>query len=505
MTRGPYTTQDLLLDATGRAGGRVAVIDGDLRLTYAELLDAARAHAGALAGRGVGRGDRVALLLPRSADALAALYGVFLIGAVAVPLSDRLKAPQVAHALTDAGASAVVTDARHEPLLGSSSAAHVLVGDRGRLEGVAQPPAPTIGRDLAVLLYTSGSTGMPKGVMVTHENLVSGASIVADYLDLTPDDRLALALPLSFDYGLNQVTSAALASACVVVERSTHPAALCRTLEREAVTGLAGVPLLWQQLLARHSPFAGLPLPALRYATNTGGVLSPAIVSRLRVAKPDLRLFLMYGLTEAFRSTYLDPSEVDARPDSIGRPIPNTEVLVLDDDGRECAPNEVGELIHRGPTVAAGYWGDPEATARTFRSRPVGRAGSENVVYSGDLVRRDQAGFLYFVGRRDALFKSHGIRVNPDEIELELRRCVDVADVIAFLADGEPSDATPPIVAAVVAAGEGDTRAEVERFCRTDLPPHMRPVRLLVVDDIPRTPHGKPDRVRASELWGGPG
>jgi acyl-CoA synthetase (AMP-forming)/AMP-acid ligase II len=212
----------------------------------------------------------------------------------------------------------------------------------------------------------------------------------------------------------------------------------------------------------------------------------------------------MYGLTEAFRSTYLDPSEVDAHPDSIGRPIPNTEVLVLGTNGRECAPGEVGELVHRGPTVATGYWGHPEATARTFRRLRLGDAGSETVVHSGDLVRRDEAGLLYFVGRRDGIFKSRGVRVNPDEIELELHRCPDVADAIVFPAPGHPPGSEPPIVAAFVPSRDRDPSATVERFCRSDLPPHMRPARLVPVDHIPRTPHGKPDRVRASELWGGP-
>ena len=395
-------------------------------------------------------------------------------------------------------------------LLGPEASDRVLVDEHGPLApatpaATGRPAAvdpPAIGRDLAVLLYTSGSTGRPKGVMVTHENLLWGAAIVAGYLGLTADDRLALALPLSFDYGLNQVTSAALAGACVVIERSTHPAAFCRTLEREAVTGLAGVPLLWRQLLSRHSPFADMRLPALRYATNTGGVLEPAIVRRLRAAKPSVRLFLMYGLTEAFRSTFLDPCDVDAHPDSIGRAIPNAEILVVDGDARECAPGEVGELVHRGPTVAAGYWGDPEGTARVFRRRPHDPSG-ETVVYSGDLVRRDEAGLLYFEGRRDALFKSRGVRVNPEEIEIELRRCSDVADVIVFLTLGESSSAEPNIVAAFVAARDGDATEAVHRFCRSDLPPYMRPARLVAVDDIPRTPHGKPDRVGASALWGG--
>jgi acyl-CoA synthetase (AMP-forming)/AMP-acid ligase II len=296
------------------------------------------------------------------------------------------------------------------------------------------------------------------------------------------------------------------------VERSSQPVALCRAIEREGVTGLAGVPLLWQQLAEPYSPFFSRTLSSLRYVTNSGGAIDPAVVARFRVEKPDVRVFLMYGFTEAFRSTYLDPSEVDHRPTSIGRAVPNVEILVINEHGEICGPGETGELVHRGPTVAAGYWDDPAATARTFRSwlatdgeadqRQCG--GGEIVAYSGDLVKADDDGYLYFVGRRDELFKSRGIRLNPEQIEIELRCCDAIADAIVFTLPDTQRRGEPLIVAAFVASDVADPLAVVERFCRSELPAHMRPARLELVAELPMTANGKPDRVRARELFGEP-
>ena len=517
MHVGPaYTVPDLLLRACGRDPQAIAIVDAERRLSYHELLDAATGYAAALVSIGVGRGDRVGIVLPRSADAIAAFFGITFAGAVAVAVGERVKQPQVTYTLTHARARAVVTDARHEHLLDGvspESMARIVISAAGGqsawpAESEVRARRPSIGKDLAALIYTSGSTGRPKGIMVTHENLTWGAAIVADYLELTREDRTVTALPLSFDYGLNQVLTMMHVGGCVVAERASTPASLCRAIERESVTGLAGVPLLWQQLAGRGSPFFSGKLSSLRYVTNSGGRLDPAIVERFRIEKPDVRVFLMYGFTEAFRSTYLDPEEVGGRPTSIGRAIPNAEILVVDESGRNCRPGETGELVHRGPTVAAGYWDDREATAQTFRSWPphLGsgtgpRGAGEIVAYSGDLVRRDHEGYLYFAGRRDELFKSRGIRLNPEQIEIELRRCDAIEDAIVFAVWNTDGQAEPVIVAVCVASGSPDLDA-VERFCHSELPSHMRPARLEVVAEVPVTANGKHDRARARELWG---
>jgi acyl-CoA synthetase (AMP-forming)/AMP-acid ligase II len=534
-TGAAYTVPDLLLRASEHHHRRIAVVDGERRLTYDALLEEARGYGEALASLGVRRGDRVGMVLPRSANAIAALFGITFAGAVAVPVGERVKHAQVAYTLIHARATAVVTDARHEQLLcdvSPEAVTRLVIAEPGARSGVSNarsresarsvrrrfcwPPGsehegePPIGKDLALLMYTSGSTGRPKGIMVTHENMTWGAAIVADYLQLTDEDKTVTALPFSFDYGLNQVMTMVHVGGCVVVERSSHPPALCRAIEREGVTGLAGVPLLWQQLADRRSPFFGSTFPSLRYVTNSGGILDPAIVARFGVEKPEVRVFLMYGFTEAFRSTYLDPAEAASRPTSIGRAIPNTEVLVFNEHGEMCALGETGELVHRGPTVAAGYWQDPAATARTFRtgSRKVGAgdhlqdADAEIVAYSGDIVRSDDEGFLYFVGRRDELFKSRGIRLNPEQIEIELRRCDAIEDVIVFTVSNADSGTEPSIVATYVAADTPDPLVAAERFCRSELPAHMRPARFELVSELPATANGKPDRRRARELWG---
>jgi amino acid adenylation domain-containing protein len=516
-----YGLSDLLIRAVREHRDRVAVVDGDRRLTYQDLLDAAAHHERALRSAGVRSGDRVGIVLPRSAEAIASLFGIAMVGGVAVPVGERVKHAQVAYTLLHARAAAVVTDVRHEPLLRDvprELVARLVVTDAGELAGEApasdagdsglDPTAceqrSAIGKDLAALLYTSGSTGKPKGIMVTHENLAWGATIVADYLRLTCADRTVTALPFSFDYGLNQVLTMVHVGGCVVVERSSHPAALCRAIEREGVTGLAGVPLLWQQLADPHSPFFSRPLSSLRYVTNSGGALDPAIVGRFRTEKPEVRVYLMYGFTEAFRSTYLDPDDVDRRPTSIGRAIPNVEILVVGERGEPCEPGEPGELVHRGPTVAAGYWDDPTATARTFRPWPAAGGNGEIAAFSGDLVRADDHGYMYFVGRRDDLFKSRGIRLNPEQIEIELRRCDAIADAIVFTVPSPDGLGEPSIVAVFVAADVAEPLAEAERFCRAELPAHMRPGLLELVPELPVTANGKPDRVRARELWRAP-
>jgi acyl-CoA synthetase (AMP-forming)/AMP-acid ligase II len=269
-------------------------------------------------------------------------------------------------------------------------------------------PVPMAGDQVVQLVYTSGSTGLPKGVAFTHANVWSAIQAITTYLGLTSDDRIASLIPFSSVYGLNQMLCAITMGAVLVVERSPIAHQILSGLRESAATVLAAVPPLWVQLLAVPA-FASEPLPSLRLLQNAGGHLPTDAVRRIRQAYPHGRLYLQYGMTETFRSTFLAPEAVDRRPDSMGKAIPGAEVFVLREDGTECDPDEVGELVHRGPTVAAGYWNDPEMTSRVFRPFPMS-AGSadagERVVFSGDLVRRDADGYLYYVSRRDRLIKS---------------------------------------------------------------------------------------------------
>jgi amino acid adenylation domain-containing protein len=496
-----YTVHDIL-DGPSAAGaaGKVALVDGSRRVTYAELREASRMHAGLLKEAGVQKGDRVGIFLRRSVEAVAALFATYHVGGVAVILHDSLRTRQVQHILDHSQAACLVTDTRQ--LAGTPGlqfpAARIL--DLDRAVPSAPPPARvrTIGADLGLIIYTSGSTGLPKGVMLSHRNLVAGTRIVADYLRLSGDDVIVSLLPFSFDYGLNQLLTALAVGGTLVIQRSLFPFEICRTLERESVTGMAGVPALWLQLAQAHSPFSKMAFPRLRYITNSGGHVPEALVRAIRTWHPQVDVCLMYGLTEAFRSTYLPADEVDTRPGSMGRAIPDVEILVIDDQGRACRAGEVGELVHRGATVALGYWRDPDATARVFRPHPLRDPADgvpETVVFSGDLVKSDDEGYLYYVGRRDQMIKSNGFRMSPEEIESGIFASQLVAGVVSFAVP--VGEAQVEIVAAVIPKEPSSfDEAVLHRFCRADMPEYLRPHVIWRRDEFPLTTSGKPDRQR---------
>lgn len=353
-----------------------------------------------------------------------------------------------------------------------------------------------------MLVYTSGSTGLPKGIMLSHDNLLSGTRIVTGYLNLTERDVILSVLPFSFDYGLNQLLTSLFVGATLVIQRSMFPRDISDTLRREQVTGLAGVPTLWVQLSSRHSPFLKTAYPHLRYITNSGGRVPEDVVRAIRAAHPNTQMFLMYGLTEAFRSTYLPPDQVDRRPASMGMAIPEVEILVINDHGARCAPGEVGELVHCGANVAMGYWRDPENTARRFQRHPLRQPadGSERVVFSGDLVTADAEGYLYYVGRRDKQIKSRGVRVSPEEIERYIHSSAAVSQVVAFAVTRDDGDSD--IVAAVVPVDASCFREEtLAEFCRNEMPEYMQPRVLWAMREFPLTSSGKPDRCEIERLY----
>jgi amino acid adenylation domain-containing protein len=473
-----------------------AVVERGGGVNYRGLRDRAASIGSHLNRVGLCPGDRVAIFLERGADAAAAFFGVAAAGGIAVIMNETLRPRQIEHILGHAGARILIASAdllARQPRALDTTAARVLTGDIPATAGFA--PVNRVGQDVAQIIYTSGSTGQPKGVTLTHANLWAGARSVITYLGVTEDDRLASLLPFSFDYGFNQLLCTVLSGATLAVERSPVPQQIVASLRSLQVTILAGVPPLWLQLLAASS-FRS-ELPHLRAMTNSGGRLPVEAVRTLRQSHPAAKLFLMYGLTEAFRSTYLPPDEADAHPDSIGEAIPGAEILVVRDDGTSCEPGEVGELVHRGPTVALGYWNDPDASAKVFRPhplRPAGAPDAERVVYSGDLVRRDRDGWLYHVGRRDHMIKTLGYRVSPDEVAEALYGSGQVVEAVV---GSEPDpERGERIVAYVVLKPEG-TLGHLEEFCRAELPRYMQPSRILVRAELPRTSSGKHD-VRAA-------
>lgn len=503
------------MSAATRDPGRTALRDGRRELAYGDLAAQVAAVAGGLASAGLRRHGRVAVYLPKSLENVVAMFATSMAGGIFVPVNPLLKPAQVAYILEDSGAGVLVTSADRLLALGdalgacSDLATVVLVDDppAEAPKGVrvltwaalaASAPGPgagaTIDEDVVSIFYTSGSTGRPKGVVLTHRNMVTGAYSVASYLGNTPDDRLLAVLPFSFDYGFSQLSTAFRAGATVVLLNYLLPNDVLRAAQKERITGLAGVPPLWIQL-------AGLEWPeevrqSLRYVTNSGGKMPEATLRTLRAKLPRTRFFLMYGLTEAFRSTYLPPELVDERPTSIGKAIPHAEILVVRPDGTECAPDEPGELIHRGALVAKGYWRDEARTRERFRPLPGLLPGvplPEIAVWSGDLVRKDAEGFLYFVGRNDELIKTSGYRVSPTEVEEALYSTRLVSGAVAF---GLPHETLGQSIAVVVEPAPGEA-ADSDRLLaelRRQLPPFMVPATLVWQDDLPRNPNGKLDR-----------
>jgi len=495
-----------LLDATTESGpDREAVVDRDRRISYGDLHRMAESLAARLSAAGLERRDRVAVFLDKCAEECAAMFGISRADGVAVPVNGLLRAPQVAHIIQDCSVRILVTSARRWNAIRETVSALpeletvVFVDPDGEGGGAFDPtderaPEPkAVGEDLAAILYTSGSTGRPKGVMLSHRNLLSGSRIVIEYLGIRPQERILSVLPFSFDYGLNQLVTSVEKGATLVLLTFRFGDEIVRAIERERVTGMAGVPTVWAVLGSAAPTFRKKRLDSLRYFTNSGGSVPTETLERIRAAQPHVDFVLMYGLTEAFRSTYLPPRELERRPTSIGKAIPETEVFVYNEqESRLCEPGEAGVLVHRGPTVSLGYWNRPEETARVIRPNPLlsRHEGADPVCFSGDSVRMDEDGFLYFVGRDDAMIKSSGYRISPSEVEEVLMATGELAQAAVI---GVPDPAVGQRVHAVCVPEEGADEARILARCARDLPPHMVPRAIEFVPELPRSPNGKVD------------
>ncbi|KAF7598664.1 MAG: acyl-CoA ligase (AMP-forming), exosortase A system-associated [Candidatus Dactylopiibacterium carminicum] len=493
-----------------------ALTVGSQTLDYATLWQTTAAFAGGLARLGLQRGERVGIWLEKRIETVVASFGAPAAGCVMVPINPLLKPEQVAYILRDCNVRLLLTTRERLATLAPQLAScpdlhHLLLA--GATEGATAPcplhawdallttqggrfPTAQTELDMAAILYTSGSTGRPKGVVLSHRNLVAGAQSVAGYLGNHAGDSLLAALPLSFDAGFSQLTTAFHAGARAVLLNYLMPRDVLKALEREKITGLTAVPPLWIQLAQQTWPES--IASHLRYIANTGGHMPEVVLHNLQEKLPRTRPFLMYGLTEAFRATYLPPEEVARRPDSIGRSIPDNEVFILREDGRECAPGEPGELVQRGPLVAMGYWNDAEKTAERFRPLPAHLRSSglmlpEIAVYSGDTVRRDEEGFLYFVGRRDEMIKTSGYRVSPGEVE-EVAHATGLVRECAAVGVPHPAlGAAIVLVAQPTQATEDST--SLLAALKTHLPAWQVPVHIaLRSEPLPRNANGKIDR-----------
>jgi acyl-CoA ligase (AMP-forming) (exosortase A-associated) len=512
-----HILHELLVECAARTPNAPALIYQTQRHDFAHLAHEVAAVAGGLVGLGLGRGERVAVYMEKCFETVIAMFGAAAAGGVFVPVNPVLKAAQVTYILRDCNVRILVTSGERAHLLAESLnecedlRAVIIVGSPGdtvRLPGVSivswedavsaragLRAHRVIDTDMAAILYTSGSTGKPKGVVLSHRNMVAGAQSVAQYLENHEGDRILSALPLSFDAGFSQLTTAFHVGASVTLINYLVPRDIITAVERERITGLTAVPPLWIQLAQLKWP-AGAQ-NSLRYIASTGGRMPKATLDALRAALPKTLVFLMYGLTESFRSTFLPPSELDRRPDSIGKAIPNAEVLVVREDGTPCGPGEPGELVHRGALVSLGYWNDQEKTAERFKPAP-GRAEGlvmpEIAVWSGDTVRTDEDGFLYFISRRDEMIKTSGYRVSPTEVEEVVYATGLVGEAAAL---GIPHPVLGQAIVLVATARDG-VRLEPEELiaqCRQRLPAFMVPARVTVrAGSLPRNPNGKIDR-----------
>ncbi|MBK7462845.1 MAG: acyl-CoA ligase (AMP-forming), exosortase A system-associated [Betaproteobacteria bacterium] len=522
-----FLLHDLISKTASAKPEAAALTYGKADLSYGELDAAVNRFANGLISLGLERGERVAIYLEKRFETVIASFGTPAAGGVFVPLNPLLKAEQVGYILRDCNVRVLVTsperlallqetlhechDLRHVVVLDSAEA----VGSIGALsicrwsDLLDQPLVAghrVIDTDVVSILYTSGSTGKPKGVVLSHRNMVAGAKSVASYLENHAGDTLLAALPLSFDAGFSQLTTAFHVGARVVLLNYLLPRDVIKAIEREKVTGLTAVPPLYIQLTQLAWPVS--ITEHLRYFANTGGRMPRETLQALRQHLPQTQPFLMYGLTEAFRSTFLPPAEVDRRPDSIGKAIPNAEILVLREDGSPCAPNEPGELVHRGALVGMGYWNDPEKTAERYKPLPVHAPGREAglvlpelAVFSGDTVRMDEEGFLYFIGRRDEMMKTSGYRVSPTEVEEILYATRMVGECVAFGVDNDRLGQAIQVIATPPNDGSLDISALLGE-CRLRMPAYMVPAGIEVqTGPLPRNPNGKIDRKSLSTAW----
>jgi len=521
----------LITQTTATYGPAVAMKHKENSLSYDELAQLVAQTAAGYQAMGLERSERVAIYLPKFPETVAACFGASQADGVMVPVNPILKPEQVKHILKDCNARILVTSAlkaaQLEGILEACHDLHTLITLDGQPLSFTPPPhikaitwssfidlaqnSPSnrnIDSDIAAILYTSGSTGKPKGVVLSHRNMIAGAESVAQYLNNHQGDKILSTLPLSFDYGFSQLTTAFSKGAQVVLMDYLLPREVLNVMAKESITGLAAVPTLWTQLSQLTWPDE--IKTSLRYITNSGGAMPTTTLKALREHLPNTQVYLMYGLTEAFRSTYLPPEDIDRKPGSMGKAIPNAEIMVVREDGSPCAAGEPGELVHRGSLVGLGYWNSPEKTAERFKPIPNDHEGlpmEEIAVWSGDKVQKDEEGYLYFIGREDEMIKTSGYRVSPTEVEEILYESQFIEQAVVL---GVPHPVLGQAIVAIVTLREeqdASTDKQLERYCKQALPAFMVPAQIVIKNNLPKNPNGKIARtelfVMHQELFSG--
>jgi amino acid adenylation domain-containing protein len=508
---------DYLLQTAARLPDKVAVVCKGVQVSYAEMNAASNALAHALVRRGLKRGDRVIVFADNTVEAAIAFWAVLKANAVVSVVNPLTKGDKLAYLLNDCRAVALVTDAHlagvyQAALERSPHVRTVIVSgspDERSLaklpggiawaaalagEERANPPARTaIDVDLAAIVYTSGSTGEPKGVMLTHRNMLTAAASVSTYLGLRESDVVLMVMPMAFDYGLYQMIMSFRVGARVVIERSfAFPAAVLNVMVKEGVSVFPGVPTIYA-VLTEMKTLASYDLSRIRVVTNTAAALPLKHIQRLCELFPMAQIFSMYGLTECKRCTYLPPADLARKPTSVGIAIPNTEMWLVDENDQKLPAGQVGQLVIRGATVMRGYWEKPEATAKKLRPGPL---PGELVLYTGDYGRMDEDGYLYFVGRMDDIIKSRGEKVAPKEVENAITNIPGVKETAVI---GVPDEVLGQAVKAFIVLEQGAklTEKDIRRECQSRLENFMVPKFVALVNDLPKTTTGK---IRKTDL-----
>lgn len=501
---------DYLIESARRLPQKVALVCQEQRVTYLDLDRQSNALAHALIAGGVKRGDRVVVFADNTVASVVSFFGVLKASAVVSMVNPQTKDDKLTYLLNDCRAAAIISDSHlAKTLLPALDKTHhlllaILTGDMDlttlRVPKVvrwsdalaeesssAPPPRRGIDIDLASIIYTSGSTGDPKGVMLTHRNMMTAATSVSTYVENVEDDIIIGLLPLSFDYGLFQMIMAFRMGARLILERSfTYPAEVLNRVVAEKVTGFPGVPTIFA-ILGGLRNIHQYDFSNIRYVTNTAAALSLKNIEMIRQTFPAAKVFSMYGLTECKRCTYLPPADIDRKPLSVGIAIPNTELWIVNERDERVGPGEVGQLVIRGATVMRGYWEKPEETAKKLRPGPL---PGEMVLYTGDYCKLDEEGYLYFVGRMDDIIKSRGEKVAPKEVESAI---VDLPGVREAAVIGVPDPILGQAVKALVVLDEGSTVTEKDILhqCSKRLENFMVPKIVEIVAELPKTTTGK--------------
>ncbi|WP_019027139.1 acyl-CoA ligase (AMP-forming), exosortase A system-associated [Colwellia piezophila] len=522
---------ELISHSAQRSADKIALQIQSSQISYSQLNNLINVVAQGFLSQGITQGDRVGIYLAKNPENVQSLFACSIVGAVFVPINPVLKTRQVQYIANNCQIKLLITNhARFKalaPLIEQFTTLFtIIVIDANEHELAQSPSTPGVTilswqafishsphtlkysqsssnpSSLAGILYTSGSTGQPKGIMLSHQNIILGALSVSEYLQLTEHDNILALLPLSFDYGLNQLTSCFFVGATCVLLDYLLANDVVKAISKYQITGLAAVPTLWQQLTKATWPRNSAC--SVRYFTNSGGELPLATLAILRKTMPQAKPYLMYGLTEAFRSSFLSPDEIDNKPNSIGKAIPHAEILVLREDGSECDNDEVGELVHIGPLVTLGYWKNEPATAARFKETPAQAQNTQNIalaVFSGDYVKRDADGFLFFVSRKDAMIKTSGYRVSPTELESVLLQLpqIEEAAVIPY-----PSvKLGQSITAFIVRASDNHplSTAEVFKHCQLNVPNYMVPKEIIFLTELPINANGKIDSTQLKRRY----